>query len=126
MSEIRIAPVSGRSDLDAFIGLPYELHAQDPCWAPPLRQDARLLVDATKSPFYEHATRELFVARRGGRAVGRIAAIDDRLHREVHGDSTGFFGFFECVDDAAVAQALLAVATDWLKARGLDVARGPV
>ena len=85
-----------------------------------------LLVDPAKNPFYEHAARELFLARRGGRVVGRIAAIDDRLHREVHGDNTGFFGFFECVDDAPVARALLAAAGDWLKARGLNVQRGPV
>jgi GNAT superfamily N-acetyltransferase len=126
MSEIRIVPVAGRSDLGAFIGLPYELHAQDPCWAPPLRRDARALVDPAKNPFYEHAARELFLARRDGRVVGRIAAIDDRLHREVHGDSTGFFGFFECVDDVEVARALLAAAGGWLKARGLSVQRGPV
>ncbi len=126
MSEIRIAPLAGRSDLEAFIGLPYVLHAQDPCWAPPLRRDARLLVDPAQSPFYEHATRELFLARRGGRVVGRIAAIDDRLHREVHGDNTGFFGFFECVDDAEVARALLAAAAGWLRARDLALMRGPV
>jgi GNAT superfamily N-acetyltransferase len=126
MSEIRIAPVAGRADLDQFIGLPYQLHAQDRCWAPPLRRDAQILVDAVKNPFYEHAVRELFLARRDGVVVGRIAAIDDRLHREVHGESTGFFGFFECVDDVAVARALLAAAGDWLKARGLGAVRGPV
>ncbi len=126
MSDLRVIPVAGRSELDAFIGLPYELHSQDPCWAPPLRSDARLLVDATRNPFYEHATRELFLARRDGRVVGRIAAIDDRLHREVHGESAGFFGFFECVDEEETAQALLAAAGDWLKARGLALVRGPV
>jgi GNAT superfamily N-acetyltransferase len=126
MSEIRIAPAAGRADLDAFVGLPYRLHAQDPCWAPPLRRDVRILVDPAKNPFYEHAARELFLARRDGHVVGRIAAIDDRLHREVHGESAGFFGFFECVDDEAVARALLAAAGDWLKARGLAVVRGPV
>ena len=57
------------------------------------------LVDPATNPFYRHAQRELFLARRGGRVVGRVAAIHDRLHLETHGDGAGFFGFFECEDD---------------------------
>jgi GNAT superfamily N-acetyltransferase len=126
MSEIEIIPVSGRSELGAFIGLPYALHAADPCWTPPLRKDARALVDRAKNPFFEHAERALFLARRAGRPLGRVAAIDDRLHRELHADGAGFFGFFDSIDDQDVARALLDAAGAWLRARGLVVQRGPV
>ncbi len=126
MGEIQVSPVAGRADLDAFIALPYALYARDPSWSPPLRRDARALVDPGRNPFYEHAVRELFLARRGGRVVGRVAAIDDRLHREVHGEGIGFFGFFECVDEVEVSHALLAAAADWSRARGLTALRGPV
>ncbi len=57
--------------------------------------------------------------------VGRIAAIHNRAHNQFHGDRVGFFGFFECVNDQAIANALLATAASWLRQRGLDTIRGP-
>jgi GNAT superfamily N-acetyltransferase len=126
MNETDVSPARGRSDLEAFVSLPYALHRALPGWTPLLRRDARALLDPARNPFYAHADRELFLGRRGGRVVGRIAAIHDRLHQETHADRTGFFGFFESVDDAAVSGALLDAAAGWLRARGLAVVRGPV
>lgn len=59
-------------------------------WVPPLR---RVIRDALspKNPFYQHADRALFVAERGGRAVGRVAAIENRAHNQHHNDRVGFF-----------------------------------
>jgi GNAT superfamily N-acetyltransferase len=122
---LEVAPVRGRRDLEAFIALPYELYRGDPRWVPPLRRDVRDLLSRTKNPFFEHAEAEYFLARREDRVVGRIAAIHNRLHNEFHADRTGFFGFFETVNDPAVAAALLDAAEAWLAPRGLDVMRGP-
>jgi GNAT superfamily N-acetyltransferase len=83
------------------------------------------LLSRSKNPFFEHADAEYFLAERNGEAVGRIAAIHNRLHNSTHDDRVGFFGFFESVDDQAVADALFAAAAAWLRARGLDTMRGP-
>ncbi len=122
----QIVRVAGRSELARFIDLPYRLHRGDRGWAPPLRRDARALVDVGRNPFYEHAARELFLALVDGRVVGRIAAIHDRLHLETHHDAAGFFGFFECVDDRGVAGTLFDAAAAWLRERGLGLLRGPL
>jgi len=84
-----------------------------------------LLLSREKNPFFEHAEAEYFLAERGAEVVGRIAAISNRLHNETHGDRVGFFGFFECVDDQAVADALLDTAAAWCRSKGHDVLRGP-
>jgi len=84
-----------------------------------------LLLSREKNPFFEHAEAEYFLAERGAEVVGRIAAISNRLHNETHGDRVGFFGFFECVDDQAVADALLDAAAAWCRSKGHDVLRGP-
>ncbi len=77
------------------------------------------------SPFLAAAGElEPILAWRGGRPVGRIAAIRNRLHNEYHGDRTGFFGFFDFEDDE-VAAALFSAAAAWLAERGLTAARGP-
>ena len=94
-------------------------------WVPPLRRDVETLLSRTKNPFFEHADAEYFIAERGNRVVGRIAAIDNRLHNETHHDRVGFFGFFESENDSAVADALFEAAADWLRSRGFDTMRGP-
>jgi GNAT superfamily N-acetyltransferase len=90
-----------------------------------LRRDVVLLLSREQNPFFEHAEAEYFLAEQGGEVVGRIAAISNRLHNQTHDDRVGFFGFFECVDDQAVADALLGAAASWCRDRGHDVLRGP-
>ena len=101
------------------------MHQRDPNWVPPLRMEVGSLLDRTKNPFFEHATAEYFLAERAGVVVGRIAAIHNRLHNEIHGDKVGFFGFFECEDDPKTAALLFDAADRWIKAQGLDTLRGP-
>jgi GNAT superfamily N-acetyltransferase len=123
---LRVRAARDRRDLKRFIDLPYRLHARDPVWVPPLRRDVKLLLSRTRNPFFEHGDAEYFLAERDGEVVGRIAAISNRLHNETHGDLVGFFGFFESIDDQAVADALLRTAGDWCRKHGHhDVLRGP-
>jgi GNAT superfamily N-acetyltransferase len=92
---------------------------------PPLRAEVRDLLNKDHNPFFEHAEAEYFIAERDGEVVGRIAAIKNDLHNEVHEDSVGFFGFFECVNDFPVARSLLDVASNWIRDKGLSSIRGP-
>ena len=112
-------------DLKRFIDFPYSLHRRDPVWVPPLKHDVRGLLSREKNPFFDHAEADYFLAERNGTVVGRIAANSNQLHNETHDDRVGFFGFFECQDDPAVAQALFDAAGEWLSAHGHDVMRGP-
>jgi len=83
-------------------------------------------LNTRRNPFYQDAEIELWTAERGGRAVGRIAAIENRAHNRTHDDKVGFFGFFECEDETETADALFSTASLWLSRRGLDRMRGPV
>ena len=89
---LRVREARERRDLKRFIDLPYRLYARDPLWVPPLRRDVETLLSRTRNPFFEHAEAEYFIAERGTEVVGRIAAISNRLHNEIHGDRVGFFG----------------------------------
>jgi GNAT superfamily N-acetyltransferase len=68
---------------------------------------------------------ELFLARRGDQVVGRIAAVRNELHLEVHNEAAGFFGLFESIRDSRVSNQLFDAAASWLHAHGLEVMRGP-
>lgn len=88
--------------------------------------EERKRLSRKKNPFFEHGDVELFLATRNGVPVGRIAAIQNALHNEVHGDRVGFFGQFECIEDPDVARSLVDTAARWVRERGLQRLRGPV
>jgi GNAT superfamily N-acetyltransferase len=116
----------GRGEsLKPFVDLSWTINAGDPNWVPPLRMVFDVLLNRDKHPFHQHADVAFFVAERGGQMVGRIAAIANHRANEFHGDTTGYFGLFESVDDQAVADALLDRAAAWLKAKGLTSMQGP-
>jgi hypothetical protein len=122
---IEIVPVAGRRDLRAFIRFPYALRRNDPHWVPPLRLVEWERFNRRRNPFFEHADMALFLAVREGSIVGRIAAIDDRRHNEIHKENSASFGCFE-VSDGEAAGALLEKAEEWARHRGRAAIRGPL
>lgn len=66
-----------------------------------------------------------FIAYRDGKPVGRIAAIVNRSHNAYNNDKVGFFGFFDFINDPAVAKALVDAVAIILKDKGLVSMRGP-
>ncbi len=126
MSEVRIDTVVSGRDLKRFIRFPWTVYRGDPNWVPPLVAEMKAKLDRKKDPFFEHADRELFLARRGEEITGRIAAVVDDHHNRVHGERTAFFGLYESLNDPETARALLDAAAAWGAARGMEVLRGPM
>ncbi len=123
---VDVQPVTTPDDLKRFIRFPWRIYANDPYWVPPLISEIEKRLDTQRNPFWEYAERELFLARRNGEVVGTIAAIVNHQHNHQLNDRTGFFGFFEAINDHQVAEALIAAASEWLRKRGMDCIRGPV
>jgi hypothetical protein len=121
--EIRETPLGGK--LDAFLDLVDEVYRGDAAYVRPLDMELRDRL-SKKNPFFLHGEGTVFTAHRGGRCVGRATAQIDREHLARYRDDTGFFGFFDTVDDAEVARALLDAASAWLRARGMKRIRGPL
>ncbi len=125
MSSVELRPVSSRRDLHAFVKVPWRIYRSDPLWVPPLISERMGYLDPATGPFHQHADVALFLARRGREAVGTIAAFVDHQRIAHLGQPEGGFGFFEVVDDYAVAKRLLDTACGWLRARGMPLVRGP-
>ncbi len=123
---VQVQSVTGRSGRKAFINFPYTFYPEDyPQWVPPLRREVSHVLDPSKNAFFEHGEIQMFLARRNGQVVGRVAAIINGMHLKKYDDANGFFGFFECIDDYDVAGALLDTAADWLREKGMTGMRGP-
>ena len=124
--ELEVSPVTTRADLKAFMKLPWRIYKNDPHWVPPLLGELEKVLDKTKHPYHQHADSALFLARRNGEVVGRIAATVNHLYNEFHESKTGYFGFFESIDDVEVARALLDTAFEWNAQRGMTLLMGPM
>ena len=121
-----IKPVETSRERSQFLQLPWDLNRHDPHWMPPLRANQQELVGFKRHPFYDDAEGQAFLALQGGRAIGRVHAILNHVHNRYHQENRGFFGFFECLDDAEVAAGLFAAVRQWFAAKGIVDIRGPV
>jgi hypothetical protein len=126
MSDLEITTASTPSDVREFIMLPFRLYEGVDQWVAPLISERKRHLDRRRNPYFQHADAEYFLARRGGRVVGRISAQVDRLFNEVQGNEWGQFGFFECEEDQEAASALVDAATAWLRERRRDHVIGPL
>jgi len=107
-----------------FIHFPWKIYTNDPMWVPPLLMDMKKKLNP-KFSFFEFGSMQMFLAMRGDEIVGRIAALQNDLYNKEHEDKTGFFGFFECIDNQNVANLLFDTAKKWLQERGRDIMHGP-
>ncbi len=118
-------PCLSRSDLRRFEFAGEDILGDHAFFTPPVPGSVREFFDP-RLPFRRiHGEIAGFLAERDGRVVGRIAAILNRSHNAFHGDGTGFFGFFDFVNDPAVSAALWREAAGWLRRHGCTSVRGP-
>lgn len=125
-----IRPVITKADRKAFVDLPFRLYRDDPNWAPPLRREALEMITPEKNGWFSHARAQLFLAERGGRAVGRISAHIDTLAltmpaQQGFGPGCGQFGLFDA-EDEVTAQSLIDTAETWLRGEGMGRVLGPI
>lgn len=121
-----IDEVKEKKGLKAFITLPFTIYRDNPNWVPPLNSDMVKMFSPKDNPFWDHARCKIFLARDNGRTVGRVVALVDDMHIKTHNEQAGFFGFYESVNDQAVANGLYDAAGKWLKDQGMEVMRGPM
>lgn len=127
---IEIRRVNTRHERKQFIKFAWKVYRNDPelnrHWVPPVISDYMKTLDTEYYPLYDHADLAMFTAWKDGVMAGTIAAIQNRRHNQIHQDKVGFWGFFECLNDQKVADALFEAAAMWLRSKGLDAMRGPI
>ena len=121
---VEIRELSQGGKLQDFLGVVDYIYRDDPNYVRPLDLEVKSRISRS-SPFFEHAEGAFFVAYRNGWCVGRCSAQIDHEHLQRYKDDTGFFGFFDTVDDPEVATALMDTARRWLSDRGMKKIRGP-
>ena len=94
------------------------MYEGDPLWVPPLLPERRAALDPRRGELFRRGGEAaLFLARRGERIVGTVAAWWDPDANARSGRNTCFFGFLEYRDDPEAARALLDAAEGWGRPR---------
>jgi hypothetical protein len=128
---IQAVDLHSKKEIEHFLHLPWSIYVtpdghRDPNWVPPFLPDQRSLLHPRKNPYHQHSRTKLFLAFQDQKAlVGRISASVDDNFNAFWRAKVGFFGWFECVPDPAVAQALFQAAEQFLQAEGMTSVRGP-
>jgi len=125
LTDFKIIEVGTPKEVKRFLDFPYDLYRGQAAWAPPLRLERKDQLDPNKNPSANKLDRQLFLAVKNGRDIGRIAAFSNPVHDAQHDNDTAFFGYFDAIDDTKILSALLTTAQDWAKAKGRTRMVGP-
>jgi GNAT superfamily N-acetyltransferase len=123
--QISVTAVESKGSLNEFILFPLRHYRSAPFFVPHLLYERKKFFSPS-NPLFEYTDVTYFLARNArGRVVGRVTAHVNRRHNEYAGEQTGFFGFFECIEDPTVASVLMTEAENKLRDWGMKVIRGP-
>jgi GNAT superfamily N-acetyltransferase len=122
---VRIKEVKDKKSLKEFLHLPFKIYEGDRNWVPPLLSEVTATL-SPKNPFFEHARAQLFLAQKDSETVGRIAGIVDENYIKFYDERTGYFGFYEAIEDPEVSNALYSAAAEYLRSQGMAEMMGPM
>jgi len=123
---VNIVKVKSKSDYKDFVKLPFGIYKGNKYWVPPIIKDEIKSMDPQENPAMEYCDSQFWLAKRGGKTVGRIGAIINNKYNEKVGEKLGRFSRLEFIDDAEVFKALMDTAVDWLKEKGMKKVHGPL
>lgn len=122
---MQIVPVETEKELTEFIDFPWQIYQNDTNWVPMLKSELRTILNENKNPFWKHSKKKLFLLKHNKTILGRIAGIIDYNYVQFHNIPTGFFGYFECVNDSDCAEMLFSAVKSWLKENNMTTMLGP-
>lgn len=123
---IEIREVTTKKELKTFILYPQQLYRGNKYYVPSLFFDEMNTLSKDKNAAFKTAAAHLWLAYRDGALVGRIAGIHLPVYAQKWGEDLVRFGWFDLIDDAEVARALLGRVEEWARELGAKGVHGPL
>ena len=117
---IEVRKVANKHEKEIFLRFPWKIYRDDELWVPPLLPERRKEADPSQGMFFRSGYADFFIAWKYGQPVGTICCS----HEEGGEPAECSIGFFECVNDYAVAEALFKQAETWAREHGLTMLCG--
>ena len=123
---IEIIEVTKKSELKAFVEFQFKLYEKSPFWVPPIKNEELFFLNKETNPAFKTSDVSLFLAYRGKKIVGRVAAIVNWIEVNKLKKNKVRFGWFDVVDDFEVSKVLIEKVKEFGKSRKMDFIEGPV
>ena len=123
---VTIKEVSTKRELRLFVNYPLKLYKDEPNFVPPLISDDLDDWDRESNPAFEFCDAKAFLAYRGGKIVGRIAAIFNKKANEKFGKIQMRFSQVDFIDDFEVSKALFDAVEAYAREKGCESIHGPL
>jgi hypothetical protein len=121
----KIKVVNNIKLFEDFFKVSWNVYKKNQYWVPPFWNEIKSFF-YKKHLFWSHGDCKLFIAYKNGIPVGRISSIVDYEFIKANNKNTGFFGFFECINDSEIAIKLLNLAEKWVLEKKLNYLIGPI
>ena len=123
---IEIVEVTSRQQYRAFFQFPFDLYRNCPQWVPTITKEEMEIFDPQKNAVFEHAMARLFLAKKEGEIVGRIAAMINWVEIEELKKTKVRFGWYDTIDDLEVSEKLIEAVEGVAIAEGMTYIEGPM
>jgi GNAT superfamily N-acetyltransferase len=117
---IEVRKVTSKREKEIFLTFPWKLYRGDPLWVPPILSERRKAAHPSSGIFFKDGYADFFIAWQNGKPVGTICCS----HEKGGEPRECSLGFFECVNDYEVAQAMFQCAEGWAREHGLSLLCG--
>ena len=126
MGPFKLHEVITKKDYHAFFTFPFKLYKNCEEWVPPITKEEKAIFNKTKNPVFENADAKLFVVKKGGEIVGRIAAMINWIEVKEQAKKKVRFGWYDTIDNLEVSRILIDAVHSWGKQNGLSYLEGPM
>lgn len=123
---ITIKEAISKKELKEYVLFSFELYKNNPYWIPPIISEELETFDKDINPAFQSAEAHFYLAYKGNKIVGKLAAIINWDEINILGKSKVRFGWFDVIDDIEVTKALLEKVYELGKKYNLEMVEGPI
>lgn len=123
---LTLVRVTDKSELKEFVQFNLDLYKDNPNHVPDLIGDEMKSLSRESNPAFAFSEADLFMVKRGGEVVGRIAAIINHRANKKWKQNRARFGWVDFIDDDEVVDLLFDTVEAWARERGCDEIHGPM
>ncbi|MBS1506357.1 MAG: hypothetical protein JSS79_06915 [Bacteroidetes bacterium] len=123
---ITICEVTSNKQLKEFIHFPDRLYKGNPYFVPPLHFDEMGTLRKDKNPAFDYCEARYWLAYKGEKVVGRVAAILNHSYIAKWRNQYMRFGWIDFENDQQILDALMNQVEMWAKEKGMTSVHGPL
>jgi hypothetical protein len=125
---MHVIEVTDKSTAKDFLEVNALLNKSNPNYIRPLDNEVNDVFNPAKNKTYKYGETKRWIAKDDdGNLIGRIAAFTNSKYINKGTEfPTGGIGFFDSINDQALANVLFDTAKTWLQSKGMEAMDGPI